>query len=163
MNYYTNIAVASFKRDYNATIWGIIAVVLGKQSKTTADGIGRVFADLYCPLMSKDHPSQKWDCGGRSGNANWYLMEWDKHLLEYVGTTTYCGMLRIACLDLVLWLQYFCFWGGQIHLLRGSEALMRWFGQCRSVQIKRLHSYVIGEETCKWQCVYCIVIYWEWG
>ena len=46
MNYYTNIAVASFKRDYNATIWGIIAVVLGKQSKTTADGIGRVFADL---------------------------------------------------------------------------------------------------------------------
>ena len=87
----------------------------------------------------------------------------DIHLLEYVGTTTYCGMLRIACLDLVLWLQYFCFWGGQIHLLRGSEALMRWFGRCRSVQIKRLHSYVIGEETCKWQCVYCIVIYWEWG
>jgi len=35
-----------FKRDYIATIWGIFALELGKQSKTTADGIGRVFADL---------------------------------------------------------------------------------------------------------------------
>ena len=24
-------------------------------------------------------------------------------------------------------------------------------------------SYGIDEEICKWQCVYCIVIYWEWG
>ena len=65
-----------FKRDYIATIWGIIAVVLGKQSKTTADEIGRVFADLL-PIKWEHYPSQKWDCGGRSGNANWYLMKWD--------------------------------------------------------------------------------------
>ena len=54
------------------------------------------------------------------------------------------------------------FWGGWIHLMRGRGVILQWFGRCRSVQIKRLRSYDIGEEICKWQCVHCAVIYWEW-
>ena len=38
--------MALFKRDCIAAAWGIIAVVVGKQSTTIADGIGHVFADL---------------------------------------------------------------------------------------------------------------------
>ena len=60
-----------------------------------------------------------------------------------------------------MWYCYF--WGGRIHLLRGREAVMQWFGRCRSLEIKRLDSHGIGEEMRKWQCANCIVIYWEWG
>ena len=47
--------------------------------------------------------------------------------------------------------------------MRGSEAIMQWFGRCRSLEIERLDSYGIVEEICKWQCVHCTIIYWEWG
>ena len=40
---------------------------------------------------------------------------------------------------------------------------MQWFGRCRSLEIERLDSYGIVEEICKWQCVHCTIIYWEWG
>ena len=46
MNYYTNIAVASFQEGLQCNHLGYHCSSLGKQSKTTADGIGRVFADL---------------------------------------------------------------------------------------------------------------------
>ena len=74
-----------------------------------------------------------------------------------------CSLECIACLDLVLWLWYCCFWGGRIHLLRGGETVMQRFGWCRSVQMKQLGSYDIGQEICKWQCVHCSIVYWEWG
>ena len=40
---------------------------------------------------------------------------------------------------------------------------MQRFGWCRSVQMKQLGSYDIGQEICKWQCVHCSIVYWEWG
>ena len=75
------------------------------------------------------------------------------HLLEYVGTTTYCSLERIACQDLVLWLWYCYFWRGWIHLLRGKEAIMQWFGRCRSLQIEYSVSIVslfIENKVLEW-------------
>ena len=73
----------------------IIAVVFGKQSTTIAEGIDRVLL-IYCQSMWEHHHSRKWDYGGRSGNANWYLMRWciafagigwDNNILQF---ETYC-------------------------------------------------------------------------
>jgi hypothetical protein len=98
-----------------------------------------------------------------TAQCHWYLMKlgiafagigWDNNILQF-GTHCMSGSCPLALIRVLFW--------GLNCLTCDREAIMQWSGQRRTLQIDRIDSYGIGEELCKWQCVYCIVIYWEWG
>ena len=133
-----------FKRDYNATIWGIIAVVLGKQSKTTADGIGRVFADLLSNWCQRIIHHRNEIVGVEVAMRIDIWWNETLHLLELVGTTN-TAVWNVLHVSIWSFDCDFVSFGG-VKSICDEEPVMLYAGWRRSLEIKRLHSYGIGEE-----------------
>ena len=90
---------------------------------------------MYWQLLWEDPLRRKWEWGVNLYNVICYLVKrgiafaricWDNNILQFgMHCMSGSGPLALNCY----------FWRGWIHLLRGKEAILQWFGRCRSVQI----------------------------